>query len=141
MENEVMEKKEKKPGRGILVIIIFLELMACGVLSWLLVQEKQRVKIEQKEKIVYIDKSNAFQHELADLRLDYQELKTDDAGLNVQLQEKIGQIHDLEIQAEKHKDDAYIISKLKKEAETLRTIMKSFVQTIDSLNTLNLTIT
>jgi hypothetical protein len=42
--------------------------------------------------------------------------------------------------AEKHKGDAYIISKLKKETETLRQIMRGYVRTIDSLGTLNKTL-
>ena len=34
-----------------------------------------------------------------------------------------------------------VIYKLKKETETLRTIMKGYIHTIDSLNTLNVTLT
>src|SRR5690606_25368742 len=37
----------------------------------------------------------------------------------------------------KAKDNSWTISKLKKETESLRTIMKGYVRTIDSLNTAN----
>ncbi|HYG49932.1 MAG TPA: hypothetical protein VD905_03470, partial [Flavobacteriales bacterium] len=46
-------------------------------------------------------------------------------------------IKDLLAQAELHKGDAYAILRLKKEGETLRRIMKSYIHTIDSLNTVN----
>ncbi|HLP14266.1 MAG TPA: hypothetical protein VK177_20205 [Flavobacteriales bacterium] len=38
---------------------------------------------------------------------------------------------------EKLLSQEYIVVKLKKESETLRAIMKSYIHTIDSLNTLN----
>ena len=41
---------------------------------------------------------------------------------------------------EKHKNDGWIIAKLKKETKTLRDIMQHFVVEIDSLNTLNKTL-
>lgn len=40
-------------------------------------------------------------------------------------------------EAEKHKDDAWTIHKLRKEAKTLREVMKDYLVTIDSLNTAN----
>ena len=40
-------------------------------------------------------------------------------------------------QAEKYKNDPYIIAQLKKETETLRLIMQGFVHTIDSLKYIN----
>jgi len=40
-------------------------------------------------------------------------------------------------EAAKHKGDTRIIAELRKETETLRAIMKGYVRTIDSLNTLN----
>jgi regulator of RNase E activity RraB len=53
------------------------------------------------------------------------------------IDEKKARIEELIIEAEKHKGDAYMLSKLRKEAETLRSIMQGYVRTIDSLNTLN----
>ncbi|MCX6296362.1 MAG: hypothetical protein NTX97_09900 [Bacteroidetes bacterium] len=57
--------------------------------------------------------------------------------MQADLEAKKAEIAELIIQADKHKDDAYIISKLRKETDTLRKIMKHFVVEIDSLNTLN----
>ena len=44
-------------------------------------------------------------------------------------------------EAKKHKNDTKIISQLKKETQTLRAIMQSYIRTIDSLGVLNKTLT
>jgi hypothetical protein len=75
--------------------------------------------------------------DLKELKDQYAQLETTDAGLNSELTAKRALIDSLLIQAEKHKGDAYIIAKLKKETATLRTIMQGYVRTIDSLNQLN----
>jgi len=67
-------------------------------------------------------------------------LQTNNVELQKELEQKRAEIDNLIVQAKKHKNDAYIIFKLRKETETLRKIMKHFVVEIDSLNTLNHTI-
>ena len=67
----------------------------------------------------------------------YAEMKTSNDTLNQRIGQQQEKIKDLMAQAEKHKGDAYYILKLKKEGETLRRIMKSYIHTIDSLNTVN----
>lgn len=132
-------KKEKK-NRGLL-FLVFLQTAIIAGLAWLYWNQTIKTETVIQEKIVYIEKNNAFQAELAQLKSDYEALETSDAALKEQLSENIKKIEELEKQAQKHKNDAYIISKLKKEAETLREIMKGYVKTIDSLNTLNQVIT
>jgi hypothetical protein len=61
--------------------------------------------------------------------------------MQAQVEEQKAKIEELLKEAEKHKGDAWVIHKLRKETETLRTIMKGFVRTIDSLNVLNQTLT
>ena len=134
-------QKEEKSKKRRLLFIIFFQSAVIAVLVGLYWNQKIRVETEIKEKIVYIDKSNGLQAELANLKTDFQTLETSDGALKEQLTEKVAQIEELQKEAEKHKGDTYIISKLKKEAETLRKIMKAFVRTIDSLNTLNINIT
>ncbi|HET6989978.1 MAG TPA: hypothetical protein VFJ43_01590, partial [Bacteroidia bacterium] len=75
--------------------------------------------------------------DLKELKDQYAQLQTNDAGLNAQLNAKRAYIDSLLVQAEKHKGDSYIIAKLKKETNTLREIMKGYIVTIDSLNQLN----
>jgi hypothetical protein len=88
-------------------------------------------------RTVYVERDN-IKSELLDLQKEYANLQTNDKALQQEIEEKKAQIEELLKQAEKHKGDASIIAKLKKETETLREIMKGFVRTIDSLNTLNI---
>lgn len=75
-----------------------------------------------------------------ELQREFETLQTNDKFLAKDIEEKKARIEELIKQAEKHKGDAYIIGQLRKETESLRTIMKGFVRTIDSLNTLNQTL-
>ncbi len=74
---------------------------------------------------------------LSDLMTDFQSLETSNAGMRDSIDRQIRAIDSLQQLAQKHKGDAYMIYKLKKEAETLRSIMQGYVHTIDSLNTMN----
>lgn len=74
---------------------------------------------------------------LKQLLEEYETLETDNSGLKDSITNQIHKIDSLQKLAEKHKGDAYMIYKLKKETETLRRIMQGYVHTIDSLNTLN----
>jgi hypothetical protein len=67
----------------------------------------------------------------------YSQIKTSSDTMNNRIAQQQAKIKDLMEQAERHKGDAYAILRLKKEGETLRRIMKSYIHTIDSLNTVN----
>ena len=137
-----METKpeEKKSNNKLLLVVLFLLLIGNGIFAWLWMQERGRantVVIEKQNVLVERDNVKA---DLLDLQQQYASLQTDDKALNTDLEAKRAQIADLLEQADKHKNDAYIISKLKKETETLRKIMQHYVVEIDSLNTMNKTI-
>lgn len=124
-------------------IILFLSILS-GILLItniylliLLFNQKQKTNeqvVITKEVIVERDNVKAT---LEELKKEYEDLKTDNADLQKEIDEKKAYIEELLKEAEKHKNDAAIIAKLKKETETLREIMKGYVRTIDSLNTLN----
>lgn len=138
MENN---QQEKKSNNRILIVLLLLLLVGNGVFAWLWLQERGRANtvVVEKEQVI-VDRDNV-KKDLLQLQEEYATLQTNDVTLQKDLEEKRVQIAELLEQAEKHKDDAYIISKLRKETETLRKIMKHFVVQIDSLNTLNKTIT
>ncbi|GAB4204200.1 MAG: hypothetical protein Fur0023_11770 [Bacteroidia bacterium] len=124
-------------------IVLFLSILS-GILLItniylliLLFNQKQKTNeqvVITKEVIVERDNVKAT---LEELKKEYEDLKTDNADLQKEIDEKKAYIEELLKEAEKHKNDAAIIAKLKKETETLREIMKGYVRTIDSLNTLN----
>jgi hypothetical protein len=132
------EKKENKKKVGLLPwLCLALSLASNGVLVYLLNGARETViQKEQIIKTVYVEKDN-IKNELVQLKTEYENLHTNNSALQAQIDEKKEQIEKLIKEAEKHKGDAYVIGKLKKETETLRLIMQGYVHTIDSLNTLN----
>lgn len=139
MESEKVstEQANRKKVGFLPWLFLSLSLVGNGVLVYLLNHERNTVV--QKEEIiktVYVERDN-IQSELLSLKTEYENLQTSDARLQAEIEEKKAQIEELLKQAEKHKGDAYIIAKLRKETETLRQIMQGYVHTIDSLNTLN----
>jgi hypothetical protein len=136
--NQEKEKSSKKRG---LLFWIIIGLTTTNVITiWLLVNEKSKVAntITISEKILV--EKNTVEVDLLDLQKDYQNLQTNDAAMQLDIDAKRERIEELIKEAAKHKGDATIISKLKKETQTLRSIMQSYVRTIDSLNTLNQTL-
>ncbi len=138
----MIEEKEKKKKRGGLILwfVIGTLMITNGFTIWLLLNKKTEI-VEQKivtEKII-VERDNV-KSDLMLLKNDFEGLKTNNKAIQQDIEEKKARIEELINEAEKHKGDAYIIGKLKKETETLRAIMVGYVHTIDSLNTLNKTL-
>jgi len=134
--NQETEKKKKRRALFLWLIILLL-MITNGVTGWLLFTEKTKI-VEQKiitEKII-IERDNV-KTDLLSLQKEFENLETSDKLLAKDIADKKARIEELIKQAEKHKGDAYIIGQLRKETETLRSIMMGYVHTIDSLNTLN----
>jgi len=138
-----MEENTSKDNRkksGLLWILIALLAITNGVTFWMYMQEKNKAgtEIVIKEQVI-VERDNV-KSELLQLQQDFGNLQTNDKALQAEIDAKKAEIAQLLEDAEKHKGDAYIISKLKKESETLRQIMRGYVRTIDSLGTLNKTL-
>ncbi len=138
MEQETPKENRKKPV--LLWIVIGLLGITNGVTIWMYLQEKNKAAREVivKEQVI-VERENV-KGDLLQLQKDFEGLKTSDLALQAEIETKKAEIAQLLEDAEKHKGDAYIISKLKKESETLRQIMRGYVRTIDSLGTLNKTL-
>lgn len=133
-----MENQGSKGKRdGIYITIILLLLGSNGFFGWMWWSQKDQTAtvIVEKEQVI-VERDNVREN-LEQLQEEFGALQTTDKKLQAELEEKKMQIAELILQAERHKGDAYIIAKLKKETETLRKIMKGYIVTIDSLNTLN----
>lgn len=137
METAQPAKQEKpKQNKLILMLLIFMT-AACGVFAWLYWINKNEKDTVISKNIQITQESEIVKRDLQQLQTEYDGLKTDDENIKKEIEEKKAEIEKLQAEAEKHKNDAYIISKLKKETKTLREIMQHFVVEIDSLNTLN----
>jgi len=136
--SEENEKSRRRGGIIILWSVIVLLMASNAVTIWLWKTSKNEII---KEKIVteqvIVERDNV-KSDLLLLQKDFEGLKGKDAIMQKEIEEKRARISELIKQADQHKGDAYIIGQLRKETETLRTIMKGFVRTIDSLNTLNI---
>lgn len=138
-----MEEQHSNDDRrksGLLWILIGLLVITNGVTIWMWLQEKNKVSNEVVVKEQVIVERDNVKSDLLQLQKDYENLQTNDEGLKAEIEAKKAEIAQLLEDAEKHKGDAYVISKLKKETETLRQIMRGYVRTIDSLGTLNKTL-
>jgi hypothetical protein len=133
---EEQTNSEQKKPKFLWIFITVLTLTNCVTL-WLYLQEKASVKetIVLKEEVI-VERDNV-KNDLLQLQKDFSSLETNDEALKTEIEAKKAEIATLLIDAEKHKGDARIISKLRKESETLRQIMRGYVRTIDSLGTLN----
>jgi hypothetical protein len=126
------DSKNKK-----LLIAVIILAVATVVLGILVFTKSQTV--EQKEGAISgleVEKLQ-LQNDLQDMLIQYDTVTVANEQLSAEITAQQEQIRDMLKEIEKHKDDAYIISKLKKEAATLRDIMKGYLVTIDSLNTMN----
>ncbi|MCC6180782.1 MAG: hypothetical protein IT237_03010 [Bacteroidia bacterium] len=137
---ETQKQEENKKKSGLLWVLIVLLAISNAVVFWMYWQEKNKVasEIVIKEQVV-VERDNV-KSDLLQLQKDFDNLQTNDKALQAEIEAKKAEIAQLLQDAEKHKGDAYIISKLRKETETLRQIMRGYVRTIDSLGTLNKTL-
>lgn len=110
-------------------------LLVCGYLGYSLNQSQQTVetKVEENENLEI--ERRELQLDLQKMRFSYDTLETENSLLMAEMADQRMQIDDL---LEKVKNKNWSITKLKKEASTLREIMKGYIATIDSLNQLNM---
>ena len=133
-----MNQEEAKKKRGIFLwIIMFLLVGSNAVLVWVYLKEKNKLAEKIIEfKTIYLEKET-IELDLATLKKDYESLETNNKAIQADIELKKARIEELMIEAKKHKGDAYFIAKLKKETETIRTIMQHYVVTIEYLKTIN----
>ena len=130
------ESDENKSNKTLLILLIFSAILNVGLfgLYWM---EHDNYKVQVVEKYIVVEQRDSVKMDLVQLQNEYSVLETSDKSLQDTLTAKREQISLLIKEADKHKGDVYIMAKLKKETETLRTIMKGYIKTIDSLNTSN----
>ncbi len=134
--------ENKKGGSNILLIVlVVILLIASGFLFWQNQQiNKDLDRYEMRAEDLKQEKENVTGL-LEEMLVQYDTLNSENDQLNAEMEGQREHIKELMKQVEKHKDDQWLIYKYRKEAETLRDIMKGYVVTIDSLNTLNIELT
>ena len=130
-----MSDTRQSSGKGLLYAVIVLLLLSNAFLAWLYFQEKENFNVAIEEKGILDDQKAELEAELEDMYAQYDDMKTSNDTLNAKLLAQQEKIKDL---LEKAKNNNWTIYKLRKETETLRTIIKGYLVTIDSLNTANI---
>ena len=113
-----------------------------GVLAAVLVVLSVFFLIEHKENKANMEaimaEKEVLQQELTDLSHDYDNLQTDNDTLNAKLVHEQEKIAELMEQMKKFRDNSYAeINRYKREIGTLKSVLRSYVVQIDSLNQLN----
>ncbi len=131
-----MAESKEKSNKGLIVILVLLVLTNAATL-FLFYNERQENVLLITDNTDLSTEKDALNMELQDMLAQYDSVTTDNEDMLAQIAEQRAEIESLMKEAEKHKDDAWIIHKLRKEAKTLREVMKNYLVTIDSLNTAN----
>lgn len=134
-ENSLMKDKKDKM---LMIIIGCLSAVLIVLFIFFLVERS-----ENKQHIAAIhEEKELLEQELTDLSHNYDDLKTNNDTLNQKLlqeQEKIALLMD---KMKQFRDNSYAeINRYKKEIGTLKTVLRSYIVQIDSLNQLNLKLT
>lgn len=125
------------PREKVYLGIIVALVVAVGVLVFQLYQNKTNI---QNITVVNNDLQNDKQqltNELNEMLQQYNDLETDNKELQGEMLEQKERIQELLEDVKNNKANLNTIRKFKKEVGTLRVIMKGYVGTIDSLNTMN----
>ncbi len=135
-QNDSSSGNEQKNKRTNAVLIVLL-LILTGLGIYLMVQNnnlKKQLEACGIESGEAQDERDKVMLELEGMIAQYDALETGNDSLNQELVAEREKVEQLLAEA---KNNRWTIYKLKKEASTLRDIMKGYVRTIDSLNTLN----
>lgn len=130
-----MEKTVKTDKSKLFIIASVILLFLC---AWLLWERTQLVSENHKLQSELGDVSsekNSVKNELAELLVEYDGMKTNNKDLNARLSAEQEKIQQLLNDVQKLKSsNAVQLARYKKEIKTLRSVMRSFVRQIDSLN-------
>jgi hypothetical protein len=130
-----MENQSESTNKFIVQYILMALLIIISGISIYLGVENQNLKdalidCGDTSELAELEK-NQVMESLRDLSAEYDSMMTNNDSINAELIEEKKRVDELMAQAKKYNWSIY---KLKKEAATLREIMKGYVRTIDSLN-------
>lgn len=133
-ENIVTPNNQGNKTNKFLVVVTILLLGFCGYLIWQNLELQKQIETGQIAFTEVSSDRDQVKSELEDMLAQYEDMETNNNQLNVELEAQKAQIEKLLKEA---KGKNWSIYKLRKETETLRTIMKGYVVQIDSLNQAN----
>jgi predicted nucleic acid-binding Zn-ribbon protein len=121
----------EKNLKTVVIILGAVAILLLGALAWIWFDRSSMVKELTMEKQELTD-------QMVQLRAEYDSLSTTNDTLNARLTEEREKIDLLIERINKQKPQTGRIRQYEKELGTLRSIMRSYIHQIDSLNTLNI---
>jgi hypothetical protein len=124
---------KNRSNTGLLLLVVLL-LISNVVMLWMLMQRNKEVDQSTQQVATLTSEKDNVTFLLENMLASYDTLKTENEQITVEMEAQKAQVERLLDQV---KRGNYDLSKARKEAETLRKIMKGYVATIDSLNQVN----
>jgi hypothetical protein len=129
---------EKKTNVGVLYGVLGLLVVVLAVAVYLLLDTRKNLNLvsaDLAEKTEYFQiERDSLEGELRNIYVQYDSLETDNLEIQIKMKQQQVKIDKLiAIQA----DDAYKIKLYKREMETIRSVLRSYIVQIDSLNMQN----
>jgi hypothetical protein len=133
MEPNTPQAGKSRSNTGLLLLVVLL-LISNVVMLWLLMQRGKEVEQGQQQVAALETRNEDVLGMLERTLNSYDSLQTENDTIRQELELQKQQIQEL---MDKVKSGNYSLAKAKKEAETLRAIMKNYIAQIDSLNRAN----
>jgi chromosome segregation ATPase len=131
-------ENQGKSGNKIFVVISAVLFLLSSFLGWQLYTTSNQKETIYVEKVKVETDFASVKSDFEEVKKAYDELSTDNKQLQSELDSKKEELEDLGIQLEKYKGDASMVKKLKRELETIRGLIKSYLHEIDSLQQANI---
>jgi chromosome segregation ATPase len=132
-----MTNNNNNSGNRIFIILSGILLLVSIFLGWQLYKQKNISNTVIVEKTKVEADYATVKSEFEEIRKAYDDLQTDNKQLQSELDAKREELEDLGTQLEKYKGNAAMVVKLKKELETIRGLIRSYLKDIDSLQVAN----
>lgn len=130
-------ENQGKSGNKIFIVISAVLFLLSSFLGYKLYTTNNEKETVYVEKVKVETDFAAVKSDFEEVKKAYDELSTDNKQLQSELDSKKEELEDLGIQLEKYKGDAAMVKKLKRELETIRGLIKSYLHEIDSLQQAN----
>lgn len=119
----------------ILIVVSVVLGLVCAGLAYQIVQQNRSLEQSRAQEAELTLERNQLTFDLEKMRFSYDTLEVENELMLVEIQDQQAKIENL---MDRVKNQNWSLAKAKKEAATLRSIMKGYLVTIDSLNQLNL---
>lgn len=137
---KIMEQNKKNPVKTV-IMLVFIAFSIIMTVFYCSEKSKVKVFVEKEQKEFKMQKEKLML-QLNDMSSGYDNLKTSNDTLNTQLEEQQVKIQELKNKLQKSTTTTALdLDKYRKEIESLKEIMRSYIKQIDELNTKNKVLT